>query len=283
MQSTLRIPRSVSQFKNPAYTGLNRCLPCTVLNGLIGIGIGVLVGGVVELIVGSFGLLMAIFVIIICLTLIYFRGYLIPGTPELTKQYLPPWLYKWFKSDSRQPRGNGTDPTELLVEIGVVVDDPRADDLRLAPVFLEEWRESIRLHWADEELARESIGALSDVDPETLSIADETRWFRVFVDDTHLATWPSREACVADAAAARELIDWDPDWNRRPLVVQSELLGALRLFIEQCPSCGGTVSLSHEAVESCCWTYDVVAATCEDCTARVFEMDVDIETLSDDE
>jgi len=276
-----RLPRLIATFKQPEYTGDNRCLPCTILNSLISVGVAVLIGWTVEDVFGSFGLPVGVLVTAVCLTVIYLRGYLVPGTPALTKRYLPTQLRHWFKSNSRQPLLDGTDPTELLVEMGVVVDDPSAADYTLAPVFLEEWRESIDLHWGDEELARESLGKLSGTDPDSLEYEHETQRFRVFADGLHLATWPSREACIADVAAARELVDWDPDWNRRRLVVQSDILGALRLFIEQCPACEGTVSLSHEAVESCCWTYDVVAATCDHCDARLFEMDIDPDTLSE--
>jgi hypothetical protein len=269
----------ITTIKQPEYTGDNRCLPCTILNSLISVGLAVLIGGTIEAVVGSYGVLVGILVVVVCLAVIYLRGYLVPGTPALTKRYLPTQLRGWFKSNSRQPLLDGTDPTELLVEIGVVVDDPSAADYTLAPVFLEEWRESIRLHWGDEELARESLGKLSGADPDSLAFEHEAQRFRVTAEGLHLATWPSREACIADAAAARELVDWDPDWSRRRLVVQSDILGALRLFIERCPACDGTVSLSHEAVESCCWSYDVVAATCDHCDARLFEMDIDPDTL----
>jgi hypothetical protein len=67
--------------KNPEYTGENRCVPCTVVNALIAVA----VSGLVALAVPLLGLV----VLAASALLIYFRGYLVPGTPELTKRYLP--------------------------------------------------------------------------------------------------------------------------------------------------------------------------------------------------
>ena len=52
---------------------------------------------------------------------------------------------------------------------------------------------------------------------------------------------------------------------------RSELLASLRLFVERCPTCDGTVEFGTDVVESCCRSYDVVAATCGACDARLFE------------
>ncbi|WP_254525452.1 hypothetical protein [Natrinema caseinilyticum] len=78
----------VDDLKQPEYTGENRCEPCTVLNLLIVAVIGSVVarksrlGGAVA--VG------------VSIALIYLRGYLVPGTPTLTKRYLPPEVLRWF-------------------------------------------------------------------------------------------------------------------------------------------------------------------------------------------
>lgn len=67
--------------KNPEYTGENRCVPCTVVNALIAVA----VSGLAALALPPLGLV----VLAVSALLIYFRGYLVPGTPELTKRYLP--------------------------------------------------------------------------------------------------------------------------------------------------------------------------------------------------
>ncbi|WP_226482623.1 hypothetical protein [Natrinema amylolyticum] len=78
----------VDDLKQPEYTGENRCEPCTVLNLLIAAVVGSVIarksrlGG--ALAVGA------------SIALIYLRGYLVPGTPTLTKRYLPPAVLRWF-------------------------------------------------------------------------------------------------------------------------------------------------------------------------------------------
>lgn len=78
-------------YRRPEYTGENRCEPCTVLNLIIAIIFSSVVarkskfGGTV-----AFG---------ISVGLIYLRGYFIPGTPTLTKRYLPSEILQWFGKD----------------------------------------------------------------------------------------------------------------------------------------------------------------------------------------
>jgi hypothetical protein len=50
------------------------------------------------------------------------------------------------------------------------------------------------------------------------------------------------------------------------------VLGALRLFVEECPGCEGPVTLEERVVESCCTSYDVIAGRCRACDARLFEV-----------
>ncbi len=78
----------VEALRNPEYTGENRCPPCTVVNLALAFALGWLVSkkskpaGAIAA-AGSVGL-------------IYLRGYLVPGTPELTGRYLPPEVLRWF-------------------------------------------------------------------------------------------------------------------------------------------------------------------------------------------
>lgn len=82
----------VEEFRRPEYTGENRCIPCTILNLAIAAAVGLAiarrssVGGAV--------------VTAVSIAVIYFRGYLVPGTPTLTKRYLPPAVLRWFGKDT---------------------------------------------------------------------------------------------------------------------------------------------------------------------------------------
>lgn len=94
--------------RQPEYTGENRCPPCTVVNLLIAIVLGWLLSKRSKL-AGTIALVCSI-------VLIYLRGYLVPGTPELTKRYLPPTVLRWFGKDLEPELATGlaasTPPTE---------------------------------------------------------------------------------------------------------------------------------------------------------------------------
>jgi len=81
----------VDDLRQPDYTGENRCEPCTVLNLVIAAVAGSLIARKSRL-----GGLLAVG---ISIALIYLRGYLVPGTPTLTKRYLPPAVLRWFGKD----------------------------------------------------------------------------------------------------------------------------------------------------------------------------------------
>ena len=72
--------------------------------------------------------------------------------------------------------------------------------------------------------------------------------------------------------AARALSEYDDDWDDLPMDAQNQLLGSLRLFLEHCPSCHGTLEFGTERVESCCREIEVVAVSCPDCGARILEV-----------
>jgi hypothetical protein len=80
------------RLRQPEYTGENRCLPCTVVNvvlaALFALGLSVVLTPAVGLAGFAVGL-----------GLVYLRGYLVPGTPELTERYFPPWLLRLFGKD----------------------------------------------------------------------------------------------------------------------------------------------------------------------------------------
>jgi len=98
------------RLRRPEYTGENRCLPCTVVNSLTAV---VLAGGVAGSLVtaGGTGTSVALAVggsvLAVSAALIYLRGYLVPGTPALTKRYFPAWLLGLFGKDPTPPGAVG--------------------------------------------------------------------------------------------------------------------------------------------------------------------------------
>lgn len=106
----------LERFRKPEYTGTNRCVPCTVVNAAIAVAItlaAALLGPVTALVVfvGSFAS-------------IYLRGYLVPGTPELTERYLPGRVLALFGKPPDGPREGweGADSVTVTDETAAVTE-----------------------------------------------------------------------------------------------------------------------------------------------------------------
>ncbi|WP_256412683.1 hypothetical protein [Halorubrum rubrum] len=284
MDALSRLP---AWLRDPRYTGSNRCLPCTIVNLVIAAGLALAVATV------SVG--WAVAVLAVAVATIGVRGYLVPGTPTLTKRYLPDRVLAWFdKGPERGGVANGTpadgvddsagagpfDPATALVEAGVLLEDPTIDDFVLEERFHDAWRrEARRLADANEDEAALAgfleFDAETDLDAASVALTDHGHAYVASIEDEPAGRWESRQAFLADLAAAAVIDDrWD-GWEELSTARRSELLGSLRLFVETCPTCDGAVTLDTTVVESCCRTYDVLAATCEACGARLFEADVD--------
>lgn len=270
---------AVDRLRRPEYTGANRCLPCTVVNALIALVAAVALGalwvplGVVALVVSAAA---------ICL-----RGYLVPGTPQLTERYLPERVLAWFERHKGTEPGRtppdvdeDADVGEVLRELGVLEECRNGTDFCLEESFRTSWRAEIdRLGGADTE--RDDLADLLEVDPDALTFEEHEgesesgsgsgSGFVARTDDRIVGQWESGAAFLADLGAAHVLDRQVPSWQGFGVTRKGALLNGLRLFLESCPECGGPVALGEETVRSCCRSHDVVAATCEDCGARLFE------------
>ncbi|WP_225332713.1 hypothetical protein [Halomicrobium urmianum] len=327
---------ALDALRQPEYIGENRCLPCTVVNLVIAAGVAVAVGRRSKA-KGALAFAAAA-------VLIYLRGYLVPGTPTLTKRYLPREVLAWFgkdpdpptytglgsvgerseptgatgELDTGGPTGNGAAPGQngtaadrngdgtatgddaghsdgesadaeadaaaadgkpdaerFLVEAGLLEPCDDRDDLCLTDDFEDRWTDEMESVAAESVEAPDAAAAFGLEDGEyEIKEYDEARV--LWRDDRRLGQWPSEAALVADVAAARVFEDEGlPGWSDLPARQKGQLLNGLRLFLETCPTGDGAVEFGTETVESCCRSYDVVAATCADTGERLFEQRVD--------
>lgn len=278
----------LDRFRQPEYTGENRCLPCTAVN--VGIA-SVVAVAVAALLAVEFAAL----VLVVSLAAIWLRGYLVPGTPELTKRYLPEPVLRLFGKGREVAPPTEVDAESYLLSADVLVETPDGTDLAFAPWFESAWRSRLAelgdvagaspAADADNSTTDRTtntkppadiaaLATLAEIDAEALSIDWRGGAAYARADGDRIGHWESRAAFLADLAADRALADELDDWERLPLAARSGVLGALRLFVETCPTCEGTVTLEERVVESCCTSYDVVAGRCLDCDARLFEMDL---------
>lgn len=268
----------IGRLRQPEYTGENRCMPCTVVNTIIGIvaSVGIVLAGThfLSLEVGV-GAGIAFFTL--SLVSIYLRGYLVPGTPELTKQYFPPWLLRLFGKEpvGPEPIETDIDPEEELLAAGALEECVDLDDLCLTEEFERRWQAAIE-RAESEDIGRARLLELLEAEGKEVEFDDYGSAFKARVEGETVGQWESEAAYLADIGAATVLEETFPRWERLQLDAKSQLLNGLRLFIETCPVCGGDPTFGADTVESCCGTYDVAAVACMECNSRLFESRVDV-------
>ncbi|MFC7156747.1 hypothetical protein ACFQPA_15000 [Halomarina halobia] len=260
----MNVPSAVDTLRRPEYTGENRCVPCTALNVLIAGALAAVVAVVSRPAYGAVVFAAAALVV-------YLRGYLVPGTPTITRRYFPPWLLRLFGKDpiagvsnagDAAEAGAGDRAAEPLLAAGVLT-DADGGGIDLAPAFREEWAERTNTV-LERGVEPDDVRAMFDAD--TVSSPGERSFV---VDGNKSVRWESTAALAADVAAAevlREHVDWAGfDRERR----QSVLLG-LRLFLRRCPTCDGPLSVTEERVDPCCQKPHLVAeSACRDCGAAL--------------
>lgn len=268
------VSAALDAVRQPAYVGENRCIPCTLVNSVIALALAALAWVVVTPEVG-------VFVVVVSALAIGLRGYLVPGTPTLTKRYLPESILAYFdkapgtattdNGDTDSVRREDVDVEQILVGAGILGPCEDRDDLCLGDEFRASWYDNMDAV-NDEDATPAAVANLLDVDVSGLTLEDHGKGaYMATYDGVRAGQWESRAALVADVAAADLVAERDDDWDERPIAVRGELLGGLRLFLETCPDCRGDVSFGRETVESCCRSHEVVAVSCDDCGARLFE------------
>lgn len=263
----------IDWLRQSEYTGDNRCIPCTSVNIAIAAAGSVLASKLTSRRLGSTAFITS-------LGTIYLRGYLVPGTPTLTKRYFPKRVLRWFDKDTTMtPMTDETveiDPEQVLLDAGAVEPCREGTDLCLTADFQQAWREriqSVRTH----DLGEDHLASALDVSTtnDRITIEQQSDSFIAYTDDAVLGQWSSQAAVIADVAAATELSERITNWSDLAPAEIARVLMSLRIFIEQCPDCDGPVQVEQELVESCCRSYDVIASACQDCDARLFEMEWD--------
>ena len=175
------------------------------------------------------------------------------------------WNYSWARGSApsqTRPRGTSTtrapqaegkdrvleasavDPAVVLIAAGVLHDRPRAADTVIDGDFARAWgtRAARHLHGdpADVPASLASAVGLPGSSLELVAIADQVTALH---GTERLGTWESPVALCLDVAALELLPERVQEWDRLTVAARSEVVGALRLFVERCPDCGGAVVL----------------------------------------
>ncbi len=262
----------LEQFKQEEYTGSNRCLPCTVVNSVIALVVGA--------VIGRFSRRAGAVAVVVSGVIIYLRGYLVPGTPTLTKEYMPEWALRLFGKEPpttggiEVDRGEETefelDVEQFLHDVDAIEPCPDADDDCLVDEFGSLWHSEIESLQGREDL-KPVVSDRFGLNESEFEVEPHDDARLLIVDGEHVAKWPSEAALIADVAGAGIIAERSTRWADLGTVQRGQVLRGLRIFLETCPTSDGSVSMGEETVESCCSTQEVVAVTCSDSGARLFE------------
>lgn len=276
----------LDSLRRPAYTGSNRCWPCTVLNAGVAVAAsGLVAAGLTAAGYPAAGAAAALGVLVVSTAAIWLRGYLVPGTPTLTARYFPQWLLEQFgkaePADVEVPEesGEGTfDPERLYVEMDAL-EECRGDDLCLTDGFRTAWWDGIAAaRDRDNDANHERLVAELGLDEDLVENNDVSAHVK-HPDRGLIVLWPSRTALLADVAATEAIEARFDGWSSLAPFERMGLLHGLRAFLGACPECEGDMSFDSEPIPSCCSEQQVVTLTCDDCESRLIENTVQTDDL----
>ena len=269
------LSRTIDRVRQPEYTGENRCFPCTVLNVSIAAVVTVGIAFVSPPVSAVF--------FVAAVVVIYLRGYIIPGTPTITRRYFPERVLGWFDKlpEDEQIRDfethNDASDTEidqvgdLLLSTDVVEECADENDLCLTKAFERVWWRRIR-QVRDEERAVSRLAAVLELDPDELSIEEQDGRFDVRYEGRRIGGWASQAAFLADLGVEPTLAEWIPDWTSLDDRQRTRLIASMRVFLEECPSCEATLEPVENTIKSCCSSNVVkVTVECPGCGDQVFD------------
>lgn len=257
----------MASFRPTAHAGENRCWPCTLVNLALAAVLGGLLAPLSPVLSGV--------VWVGGVLVVWYLGYLVPGTPYLTSRFLPDRIRGQFGKEPVESAVDGTGDTnesvEQLQDVGVLERDDN-DRFTLTPRFRASWDDRIDALRGNERAQRSGVAAMVDIDVDRVGLQeiDETRGLSVRIEGGTVSQWLSRAALVADVAASETLADVDGEWMTLAPETRHRILVGLRQFRDRCPTCDGRIVSEREETDSCCWTSAAVTARCAACTERLY-------------
>ena len=229
--------------RRPEHTGENRCWPCTLVNVALVAAAAAAAVAVVNAAAGAA-------VAVVGLTLVWLRGYVVPGTPRFAPRLVAPipgsdaLFHDAAATDGgRAPAGGSgsLDPADVdgealldrLLAEGVL----EADGDAVAPTaaYRERWRaEMDRLRTEDTE----SLAAIArEISPATTARAvseDGDEWVALSPPsgNTIDETWLRRAVAIAEIAGYRAAGEFLGGESFRLAAARTN-----RMFLESCPDC----------------------------------------------
>lgn len=176
------------------------------MNAVLAVGLAIVIAGAGWLFAPAGGVGAGGVVLALSAGALSLRGYLVPGTPALTKRYLPHRVLAWFgKAPDTTTVDPALNPEEALLAAGALEPCADRDDLCLSADFRRAWYDEIdRLDAANAD--RERLLDVLGVDSGAV-FEDHGDAFRARVDGSVVGRWESEAAFLADLG---------PHVSRRP-------------------------------------------------------------------
>lgn len=230
----------ISTLRNPAYTGSQRCVLCTIVNLIV---LWVTVNVVVVLSLPLLGVV----VLVAGLGVIWLRGYLVPYTPRFAPQLvaaIPGLEGLYHQTDGTGAlSADSTDPEEMIAELadaGILAVE--GERLFLDPEFESQWHAEMDALSALplSELADE-VGTLPQISSARAVEQDGQQWIALGGQTALVA----HHVAVAELGAVRALDGTVPDPEMRLAMARP-----LREFLTACPVC--ETEFEESTSVSCC-------------------------------
>lgn len=188
-------------------------------------------------------------------------------------------------SGKGQPQRLGpaaVDPAMVLVDAGVVHDDPTAPDTVLDGSFASAWlARATDLCRGGESGRLDALARVASVPRGSVSLSTFDGGAVAWLDGERLGAWESTPALCLDLAGLETLATRTPVWPRLDVAARGHVAGALRLLAEQCPACGGAVAVDDVPLPGRGHTA-FVRVGCVDCDVTLQELSIDVCDLRDE-
>lgn len=173
------------------------------------------------------------------------------------------------------------DPAVVLVSAGVLHDRPRTAETSLDSVFATAWESrTARLLHGEPATLRAAFARVAGLPRSPLELVVSGRRVAAFLGDECLGSWESPLALCLDIAGLELLATRYAEWDRLEMDARSEVVGSLRLFVETCPDCGGSVAVDVEPRETS-HSLTRLAIRCQCCAATIQDLEFDADDDTD--
>jgi len=252
--------RYLLRLRDDRYTGENRCQKCTALNLCLVMA--------ASIAIYLYSRVLSVLFIMVSLSVIYLKGYVVPGTPVITKKYAPQAVMRYFDGKNRVD-DRTEDAESVLRRYGVLTTEKASGEVRLTNSIIDGFRrQGSTTNSISEDQIRGILGA-GEYQVDIREISDAA----VAINGgDKICQWPSIAAVNCDIAARNVLEAQIGEWNQFSPRKRGLILRSFRSLIKDCPKCQSENSIGTSVQSSCCSSKTVLTVECEICQSNFVEV-----------